>query len=117
VENARFYQASSFPNFFSARFRKSHSARNDPFLPGAPYGRRQALRLLIHGGIIVKATVVPRATAYCFQPRIAHAAEETFVTRQKSTRAGGAANQSSVLQNKLYLGNLDAQDRDHAKDF
>jgi GDPmannose 4,6-dehydratase len=107
----RFYQASSSELF--GKVREVPQRETTPFYPRSPYGvaklyaywitvnYRESYGLFACNGILFNHESQRRG--------------ETFVTR-KITRAAAAIKLG--LQNKLYLGNLDAKrDWGHAKDF
>ena len=111
TDRTRFYQASTSELFGKAQ--EVPQNENTPFYPRSPYGvaklyaywitvnYREAYHLFACNGILFNHESPIRG--------------ETFVTR-KITRA--AARIKLGLQNKLYLGNLDAQrDWGHARDF
>ena len=108
---ARFYQASSSELFGKAR--ETPQTENTPFYPRSPYGCAKAYAYHI--------TINYRESYGLFACNgilFNHESErrgETFVSR-KITRA--ATRIKLGLQNKLYLGNLDAQrDWGYAKDY
>ena len=101
----RFYQASSSARC-SARSPKRRRTRTTPFHPRSPYGVREGLRLLDHGELS-RSYGLFACNGILFNHESPRRGE-TFVTR-KITRA--AARIKHGLQDKLYLGNLDAQAR------
>src|SRR5215813_9418772 len=110
-QRTRFYQASSSELY--GLVRETPQSESTPFYPRSPYGvaklyaywitvnYREAYGIHSSNGILFNHESPRRG--------------ETFVTR-KITRAAAAIKLG--LQNKLYLGNLDAKrDWGHAKDF
>jgi GDPmannose 4,6-dehydratase len=111
LRETRFYQASSSELF--GKVLEVPQRETTPFYPRSPYGvaklyaywitvnYRESFGLFACNGILFNHESPRRG--------------ETFVTR-KITRAAAAIKLG--LQNKLYLGNLDARrDRGHAKDY
>jgi GDPmannose 4,6-dehydratase len=111
LRGARFYQASSSELF--GKVQEVPQRETTPFYPRSPYGvaklyaywitvnYRESYGLFACNGVLFNHESERRG--------------ETFVTR-KITRAAAAIKLG--LQNKLYLGNLDAKrDWGHAKDF
>jgi GDPmannose 4,6-dehydratase len=111
LRGTRFYQASSSELF--GKVQEVPQRETTPFYPRSPYGvaklyaywvtvnYRESYALFACNGILFNHESPRRG--------------ETFVTR-KITRAAAAIKLG--LQNKLYLGNLDAKrDWGHAKDF
>jgi len=111
LRGTRFYQASSSELF--GKVQEVPQRETTPFYPRSPYGvaklyaywvtvnYRESYELFACNGILFNHESERRG--------------ETFVTR-KITRAAAAIKLG--LQNKLYLGNLDAKrDWGHAKDF
>jgi len=111
LRGTRFYQASSSELF--GKVQEVPQRETTPFYPRSPYGvaklyaywitvnYRESYGLFACNGILFNHE--------------SHRRGETFVTR-KITRAAAAIKLG--LQNKLYLGNLDAKrDWGHAKDF
>ncbi len=111
TDQVRFYQASTSELF--GKVRETPQNENTPFYPRSPYGvaklyaywitvnYREAYGLFACNGILFNHESKLRG--------------ETFVTR-KITRA--AARIKLGLQDRLYLGNLDARrDWGHARDF
>ncbi len=111
VDKTRFYQASTSELF--GKVRETPQKETTPFYPRSPYGvaklyaywitvnYREAYGIYASNGILFNHESPLRG--------------ETFVTR-KITRA--AVRISLGLQDKLYLGNLDAKrDWGHARDF
>jgi len=111
LHKTRFYQASSSELFGKAQ--ENPQRETTPFYPRSPYGvaklyaywitvnYRESYDLFACNGILFNHESQRRG--------------ETFVTR-KITRAAAAIKLG--LQNKLYLGNLDAKrDWGHARDF
>ena len=110
-EKVRFYQASTSELYGTVQ--ETPQTEKTPFYPRSPYGvaklyaywicvnYREAYRMFACNGILFNHESPIRG--------------ETFVTR-KITRA--VARMKLGLQNKLYLGNLDARrDWGHAQDF
>ena len=111
LRGTRFYQASSSELF--GKVQEVPQRETTPFYPRSPYGvaklyaywvtvnYRESYELFACNGVLFNHESERRG--------------ETFVTR-KITRAAAAIKLG--LQNKLYLGNLDAKrDWGHAKDF
>jgi GDPmannose 4,6-dehydratase len=111
LRGTRFYQASSSELF--GKVQEVPQSETTPFYPRSPYGvaklyaywitvnYRESYGLFACNGVLFNHESPRRG--------------ETFVTR-KITRAAAAIKLG--LQNKLYLGNLDAKrDWGHAKDF
>jgi GDPmannose 4,6-dehydratase len=111
LRGTRFYQASSSELF--GKVQEVPQRETTPFYPRSPYGvaklyaywvtvnYRESYELFACNGVLFNHESERRG--------------ETFVTR-KITRAAAAIKLD--LQNKLYLGNLDAKrDWGHAKDF
>jgi GDPmannose 4,6-dehydratase len=111
LRGTRFYQASSSELF--GKVQEVPQRETTPFYPRSPYGvaklyaywvtvnYRESYELFACNGVLFNHESPRRG--------------ETFVTR-KITRAAAAIKLG--LQNKLYLGNLDAKrDWGHAKDF
>jgi GDPmannose 4,6-dehydratase len=111
LSKTRFYQASSSELF--GKVQEVPQSETTPFYPRSPYGvaklyaywitvnYRESYGLFACNGVLFNHESERRG--------------ETFVTR-KITRAAAAIKLG--LQNKLYLGNLDAKrDWGHAKDF
>ncbi len=111
LQKTRFYQASSSELF--GKVQEIPQRETTPFYPRSPYGvaklyaywitvnYRESYNLFACNGILFNHESPRRG--------------ETFVTR-KITRAAAAIKLG--LQNKLYLGNLDAKrDWGHARDF
>jgi GDPmannose 4,6-dehydratase len=96
VDKTRFYQASTSELY--GKVQAVPQNEQTPFYPRSPYG---AAKLYAYNGILFNHEGATRA--------------ETFVTR-KITRAVAAIELG--LQDKLYLGNLDAmRDWGHARDY
>lgn len=110
-KTTRFYQASTSEMF--GKVQEIPQNENTPFYPRSPYG---VAKLYAHW--ITKNYRESYGYYACSGILFNHESPmrgETFVTR-KITRA--AAKISMGLQNKLYLGNLDAKrDWGHAKDY
>ena len=111
AKNVRFYQASTSELY--GKVQESPQSETTPFYPRSPYGvaklygywitvnYREAYGMHASNGILFNHESALRG--------------ETFVTR-KITRAVAAIEQG--LQQRLYLGNLDAKrDWGHARDF
>ncbi len=111
IEKTKFYQASTSELFGKAQ--ETPQSEKTPFYPRSPYGvaklysywitvnYREAYKMFATNGILFNHESPVRG--------------ETFVTR-KITRA--ASKIALGLQDKLYLGNLDAKrDWGHAKDY
>jgi GDPmannose 4,6-dehydratase len=108
---ARFYQASSSEMF--GKVREVPQNENTPFYPRSPYGVAKAYGHFIT--INYRESYDLHATSGILFNHESPRRGETFVTR-KITRA--VARIAAGLQEKLYLGNLDAQrDWGYAPDY
>ena len=113
MENrTRFYQASTSELY--GLVQETPQTETTPFYPAITLWRRQALRVLDHGQLPRSLRACSPATASC-STTSRRCAARSFVTR-KITR--GLARIKLGLQERLYLGNLDAKrDWGHARDY
>lgn len=110
-QSCRFYQASTSELYGKVK----HSPQNEdtPFYPRSPYGAAKAYAFYIT--VNYREAYGMHATNGILFNHESPMRGETFVTR-KITRAAAAIHHG--LQDKLYLGNLDAKrDWGHARDY
>ena len=111
-KKTRFYQASTSELY--GKVQEVPQRETTPFYPRSPYGVGQALCLLDHGQLPRGLRHASPPTASCSIMRARSAARPSSPAR---SRAPSPRIQLG-LQDKLYLGNLDAKrDWGHARDY